>query len=206
MVYYGAYEKHVLYLLRNVIEVMNYEQPVFWDVGANTDQHSLFMSECVSQVHAFEPYPRILARLHASISENSLSNIAVHEVGLGCEQSVVQFYEPPEGNLGTGSFVENFRSCNSVQPIPLPIVRADDYMRERGVPEVDVIKIDVEGYEWAVLDGMKDTLEMSRPVVEMELSVSPGKDHLFSDLSELAVVFPSNYKFLMFHTFDRRTG
>ena len=53
--YYGAYEKHILYFLRDVMRTVYGNRGTFVDVGANTGQHSLFVSRFASEVHAFEP-------------------------------------------------------------------------------------------------------------------------------------------------------
>ena len=54
---YGAYEKDVLFFMRDYVRARNNPDAVFLDVGACEGQHSLFMSRLVKQVHAFEPFP-----------------------------------------------------------------------------------------------------------------------------------------------------
>ena len=210
VILYGAYEKHILYFLRDTVRAMGHEQTIFWDVGAHAGQHSLFMSQHAWRVHAFEPNPLILKRLHRAISTNGVSNVVVHEVGLGAEGSTIEFYDTPEvhhADHTTGSFVEGFHPHNSTQTkTRLPIVSSDEYMGDIGFREVHLIKIDVEGYEKEVLEGMRRTLESNRPVVEMELTIIPGQDRMFTSWEELASAFPAGYEFMMFQTYDRRVG
>lgn len=54
--YYGAYEKPVFFFLRDIMTSAYSDQGVFLDIGANTGQHSLFMSRHAKEIHAFEPW------------------------------------------------------------------------------------------------------------------------------------------------------
>lgn len=79
--FYGAYEKEYLYLFRDI--VAHVDQPVFWDVGANTGHNSLFMGQYCAAVHAFEPNPFVRNKLEDKIKKNAINNIDVHGVALG---------------------------------------------------------------------------------------------------------------------------
>jgi tRNA G46 methylase TrmB len=80
VLYYGAFEKPMLHWLRDTVALLADEDLVFLDVGANTGQHTLFMSRLVSEVHAFEPYPPVLEKLRGAIDRNQLANVSVHAV------------------------------------------------------------------------------------------------------------------------------
>jgi len=56
--FYGAFEKPLLFFLRDALASLQKENTVFVDIGANIGQHSLFMSRLVSHVHAFEPFAK----------------------------------------------------------------------------------------------------------------------------------------------------
>jgi len=81
ILYCGAFEKPQLYFMRDVMQKKG-AGGIFVDVGANTGQHSLFMSQYSKEVHAFEPYPPVLARFRDMVSLNRIQNIHVHPVGL----------------------------------------------------------------------------------------------------------------------------
>lgn len=164
------------------------------DVGANTGQHSLFMSKLVAEVHAFEPYPPVLARLNDAVESNSLDNVFVHPVGLGAANETLEFFEPPATNQGTGSFVLS-DGGKSEAVTRLQVVIGDEYLAQRGMERVDVMKIDVEGYEKNVLAGLAKTLERDRPVVVLEVTVAKGRDELFTSQNELIGAFPASYEF-----------
>jgi FkbM family methyltransferase len=195
---YGAYEKPLLHFLRNTLRALVPSGGVFVDIGANTGQHSLFLSPYAEQVHAFEPYPPVLARFRSMVEANHIDNVAIHPVGLGREAARLPFHEPDPTNLGTGSFVDGFRSEDAAVQT-LEIVVGDEALAAADVERVDLIKLDVEGYEKPVLEGLRATLAGSRPVVAMELTIDPASDDLFASEEELAAAFPPGYACRAFH-------
>jgi len=104
----GAFEKGILYFMRDTMKSLAPDGGTFLDAGANTGQHSLFMSPYVNHVHAFEPWESVLRRFNRMIEINGLKNIVVHPVGLGEREETLSFYEPPRSNTGIGSFVKGF--------------------------------------------------------------------------------------------------
>lgn len=195
---YGAYEKPLLHFLRDTLRTLAPSGGVFVDIGANTGQHSLFLSPYAAQVHAFEPYAPVLARFRAMLDANHIRNVTIHPVGLGREAARLPFHEPDATNLGTGSFVDGFRSEDAPVQM-LEIVVGDEALAAAGVETVHLIKLDVEGYEKPVLEGLRATLEGSRPVVAMELTIDPASDDLFASEGELAAAFPRGYACRAFH-------
>jgi FkbM family methyltransferase len=193
VLFMGAYEKDVLHLMRDLIEKR--KDGVFLDIGANTGQHSLFMSKHSTTVHAVEPYEPVLNRLRAAIERNGITNIKTYPVGFGEKEARLPFERPPDSNLGTGSFLKEFRPGNTPAE-ELQIVVGDEALADAGVTQVDVIKVDVEGYEKPVLRGLRRTLEASRPIVVMELTIDKAKPELFQHADELRATFPKDYSFL----------
>ncbi len=200
---YGAYEKPILYFMRDASS----DSGTFVDVGANTGQHSMFMSLHVREVHAFEPYPPVLESFEAMIEENGIENIVLHRVGLGSERARLPFFEGSSENQGTGSFVEGFSSKNEFVS-EFEIVPGDEVLGAAGIADIEIIKIDVEAYEKPVLEGLADTLLEHRPLVVLELTINPDQQLLFTSAAELEGAFPENYRILAFDRVrsDPRTG
>jgi FkbM family methyltransferase len=201
--YFGAYEKPELYFLRDTLLALGSSSVVI-DVGANTGLYSLFASRYANQVHAFEPYPPVLSRLRRVIETNEVPNITVHAVGLGASEANLRFYSPPEGNLGTGSFLQGFATGNRDAHEELPIVAGDAYLSRTGITRVDFIKMDIEGYEKPALTGLQQTLQRHRPIVLLEISIDPALPLLFRSMKELTSCFPGDYEF--FAISDRNLG
>jgi len=190
----GAYEKPELYFLRDVMQSVYSKQGTFLDVGANVGQHSLFMSRYATAVHAFEPYDLVLERFRLMKNLNKAENIVIHPVGLGNKNQRLPFYEPPADNLGAGSFVTG--SNPSVgRSVELEIVVGDDLLENANVSAVNLIKMDIEGYEPFALQGLSRTLAKNRPIVVFEVTVAPGKPFGFQSESQMRSVSPRTIGF-----------
>jgi FkbM family methyltransferase len=154
----GLYEDRFLEFVANQLS----SDAVILDIGANIGNHALYLAGKCSVVHAFEPNPAALKRLHRHIALNNIRNIVVHPFAMGERDETATFYEP-EGNLGAGSFVEH-----SGRKIELPIRKADDVVDELGLSRIDFIKIDVEGMEENVFRGLAKTIAQFRPLIDFE--------------------------------------
>lgn len=138
----------------------------FFDVGANVGQHSLFMSRLVNRVDAFEPSPTALDRFRRNVQRNGITNICIHPVALGDEDKIATLGSGFPGNSGS-------RSLNwslPLQPVSrVQVENGEAYFNRQRVPRVDLLKIDVEGYEKRVLEALRNRLEKDRPIIVMEL-------------------------------------
>ena len=186
--FYGAYEKGILFLLRDIVKEK--QNPIFIDVGANVGHHSLFMSKFCQEVHSFEPYDRVRNILMSRLLFNRCSNIIVHHVGLGEKDEFLDFYAPVGRNIGTGSFMAEHAKDNNIKIGKLEIVEGDLYISKLNLNRIDLIKIDVEGFEKNVLLGLRDTLEKYRPFVVMEYSTITRNNMTIKQLKE---ILPDGY-------------
>ena len=142
------------------------------DVGANVGLYSIACARRVPRGHvwAIEPDPRnaTLLRRHAELNEVA-DRITVVQAAAGAESGSIGF-----AALGIPqAYVEGVQSSD-ITPIRVPLVRLDET-----VPQADVIKIDVEGYEGQVLDGSTGLLDdgARRPrllVLEVHLDFLPA--------------------------------
>lgn len=205
VLYYGAFEKPMLNWMKDTANALERDDLVFLDVGANMGHHTLFASLFAAQVHAFEPYSPVLEKLRQAVDRNSLANVTIHPIGLGATAEMLEFFDPPSDNNGVGSFVRGFQD-RSPSKSYLQIVVGDDYLAEHLVSPVDMIKIDVEGYEKSVLRGLRKTLAKDRPVIILELTVNAGEDFLFQSSEELRGAFPEFYEFAELIYPEQRVG
>lgn len=165
--FFGAYAAHELHLLDRVarnIARRRGAKPVFADIGANVGNHTLFMSSRASRIVAFEPFPPVRSRLLDHVRINGLSHVTVLPVALGDTDGTTDFYHVSgHDNAGIGTTVQQ-RGWSRMEVDR----RRGDTLRE--LNDVDIIKVDVEGAEAAVLKGLSETLRRRRPVILMELS------------------------------------
>ena len=114
------------------------------------------------------------------------------------------FFAPPDNNLGLGTFAEEMSDENH-KIGDLPLVVGDNYLAEAGVDRIDLIKLDIEGFERHALIGLENTLAQNRPIVVLELNSSEGA---FQSKEQLFETFPADYEFWKFRPayFGTRLG
>lgn len=129
------------------------------DVGANVGVYTKLFSTLVEnrgQVHAFEPAPANFSRLQENIG--SKSNVVLNQAAVGKENGSIRLFMSDELNVDH----RVFDSGDGRQSIDVPVVSLDEYFSPG--QRVDVIKIDVQGYELSVLEGARRILEENRDI------------------------------------------
>jgi len=135
----------------------------FLDVGANVGIMTVKagVQWCPEgHVIGFEASPRIHAWLKGNLCLNGLEQVTVLNRAV-TERSgdFMTFFDAPDAKFGMGSLANRFGSAEQhVESICL-----DDAVSQAGVSHVDVIKVDVEGFELGVFRGARRILSQSRP-------------------------------------------
>ena len=144
---------------RLVLQQMGSALRTVFDVGANVGEWtSAALSAGAGHVHAFEISPSTSATLEAAHGGDP--RVTVNRVGLGdAEGSVTIRHFPGHPVLTTTTAFPH--DAPSVE-LEVPVRRGDGYMGEHGVEVIDLLKIDVEGAEPAVLRGFEDALGSGR--------------------------------------------
>ena len=162
----GIYEKRLLDNLRGFFD----EGAIAVDIGANIGNHSIYLSQDFQEIHCFEPNPETFGRLSRNVAANGLSNLKLHQVALGDEDTILPFNENQDGNLGNSGFVNDqiLTDTSSVRVVNIPVRSADDFIQSLGISRLDFAKVDVEGFEPQVFNGLRKTIERYRPLVAFE--------------------------------------
>jgi FkbM family methyltransferase len=128
------------------------------DVGANVGQFTLVAARRLGptgRVHAFEPTPELVAHVLSNLELNGLDNVVVNEVAVSDATGHAVLHLVEADDPGVNSIVNRSPGARTLE---VPTVSLDDYLAERGVGPVDVIKIDIEGAEMPALRGARDLL------------------------------------------------
>jgi FkbM family methyltransferase len=143
---------------------------VFVDVGANVGYYSLLAAQLVGprgRVVAFEPNVRVRARLEDHVRWNRVGDIvtvvgaALADVRDGALDLFVPERDEESGiaSLHRTPLLEG----KGATAMRVPSQRLDDWLEGSSLPRINVMKIDVEGAEARVLEGMRRTLLSRRP-------------------------------------------
>ena len=136
---------------------------MIFDVGANRGQYLDLVFEQFANhpimVHAFEPSPAAfadLSRRYAGRKQVALNNLALGSA-MG-EQTL--FYESPGSQLS--SLYPRRIQHHGIHLAKSELVRVetlDTYCTAHAITQIDLLKLDVEGYEWEVLQGASQLFE-----------------------------------------------
>ncbi len=160
---YGLYEYTALQFLLPLLVRMG--SPVVLDIGANIGNHALAFSHHAKAVYAFEPIPEIFQLLKENITQNGLDHVHALNRALSDDTGDATIYINRAGNLGSSSL---YQRNNQSESQTIRRQRGDDALAELGLDTVDFIKLDVEGHELNVIQGLEGTLGRCRPLVLME--------------------------------------
>jgi FkbM family methyltransferase len=171
--FFGVWEPAITALYRAALKPGD----VVIDIGANVGLHTLLASGLVGpkgRVHAIEASPWIHARLLRNLTANGARNVTTYNMAATAEPSQVGVYLHDTTNLGGTTIVaeEAARSGAAFEAMiegrPLSqIVPMEELLAAR------LIKIDVEGAEWLVAQGMVDLLPRLRADVDILIEVKP---------------------------------
>ncbi len=160
-----------------VIHELVFPGSICFDIGANIGVYSLIFSKLSGgscNVHSFEPVNHIRDKLVANARLNGYDGLNVNDFALGEAATTIDMYQVKEGvfRSGTSSFLKN-EAVDAIGPDnfevkPVSVSTLDNYVKERAISRIDFIKIDVEGFEWNVLQGAVNSVEQLRPSILME--------------------------------------
>jgi FkbM family methyltransferase len=175
---------------------------IVYDIGANVGYLSVELATHRQRdnitVIAFEPQRRLARNIRLAARLNDLDNLFVKECVVGSEMGDVSFSEMRHSVHGTAvSGVEN-----AITQYTVPQISIDDSVSDGRLPPPDVIKLDIEGYEYEALSGASQTLTKHKPIVIFEIS----------SMTEVAGRTPADYARLFrecgsyrFFTLDHRS-
>jgi FkbM family methyltransferase len=143
------------------------------DIGANVGAITLALARAsgrTGKVFALEPAPLIIERLRRNVALNQTLEgvVHIHQIGIS-DQSGFLKWEEDMKNRGNGSLF-------SEEGISVPVISLDEFCRENAIFQIRFIKIDVEGMEFEVFNGAKETLENLRPIILFE-SLAPTVEY-----------------------------
>jgi FkbM family methyltransferase len=166
---YAAYKAYTDRAERQLLRKILFPGAVVVDAGANVGIYSQFLSHCVGPsgvVHSFEPSPENFKRLRAATRK--LSNVRVSQVAVGQHSGKSNLYISDKLNVDHRTYpaAGSSRRC-----IPTEMVALDDYFRAG--ERVDLIKMDIQGYEVHALRGAKRILN-ENPEIKLLLEFWPS--------------------------------
>ena len=152
------------------------KESVCIDIGANIGNHSLYFSDYYRKVYSFEPSAKIFNVL--SLNSKLVDNIQCFNFGCSNEDKTTLLYSIST-NRG-GSFISSEEKEGETEKIEVKTLDAT----LQDIDNVGLIKIDVEGHEYEVLEGAEKTIRDNMPIILFE-----QHENNFSDNSSPSIEF-----------------
>jgi FkbM family methyltransferase len=154
---YGTREPLLTAWIYNYLSTHAFEG-IFVDVGANIGWHAIHAAQfsSVKSVIAFEPDAFNTWLLDRNLCLNNVQNVLIVNCAIGAQKGVAHLHRYKPSNLGRHSLLANYGYGSRT----VPLTDLDDALAAFGFSHcpVLILKIDVEGYEPAVIAGAQKTL------------------------------------------------
>lgn len=176
------------------LELLSATNPVLCvDIGANVGAYSkALLGSTDAIVFAFEPLPHAFSELE-TLRSKFPGRLRTYQVALGDTRGIsTLYYGHPKSELASLSSEVNlidYVGSSNTNKIDVQVEKLDSYLNvfKSIGEEIDFLKIDVEGFEWEVLQGAQDVLLHMRPrFVQLEFNIHQlFRGHSLFSLSEL---------------------
>ena len=151
---YRAFKAYTDRAERKLLRSILFAGAVVVDAGANIGVYSKFLSRCVGPtgvVHSFEPSPENFRRLQSATRK--LANVRLCQAAVGEYSGRSKLYVSDKLNVDHRTYATERDSRIAVQ---IDIIALDDYFKPG--QRVDLIKMDIQGYELHALRGTNRVL------------------------------------------------
>jgi FkbM family methyltransferase len=132
---------------------------VVFDIGANVGFYTVLASRLVTstgRVYAFEPLPHNLGYLRRHVAKNALQNVAIIAAAVAASPGRARF---------TAAVDRSQARLDPSGEIEVDVVAIDELVASNQLALPQIVKIDVEGAEFDVLQGMIETLRTAAPII-----------------------------------------
>lgn len=185
-----SYESNIQAILKKYIT----KGDIVFDIGANIGQFSIFFHHLISdsgKIISVEPDPNNVKYLSRNKELNNIKNIKIINCGLGSKKGVLKFYQDLKTGGRMGTFVKDFavnsdgRSYKKINVITL-----DDLISEFGFP--DFVKIDVEGFEFLLLQGYRNINDEITFMIEVRENTKSKVFNFFKEKKYKCILIDNN--------------
>ena len=168
-----------------------------FDIGANMGDTALNFSKITGEkgvIYAFEPDNINFTRATKNIQLNSVTNILLQNIGLGNVNQTLKLYKVNSGNQGMNRILSD---QINIPYSEIKVRKLDDFIDDNQINKIDLIKIDVEGYEMNVLNGGIRALKKLTPILFIEINDANLKLH--GNSASSLVKFLNDLNYTVYH-------
>lgn len=195
--HFGTHEPEATGIMRRAFRQLSAssDDPVVLDIGSHRGYYAFQAADILSEegtVYAFEPEPSNFEALRRGIETNGFGNVHAERCAIGAENTTGELKTARSSNSHTLQDVSMTSEKYTGETVETDVYRVDTYLQNADIApeEVDLLRIDVEGYEGAVFEGIEEVLNAdSDLLVFVELHphrVEPADLHSIVDALDAA--------------------
>jgi FkbM family methyltransferase len=158
----SSFEPEMEYILKLVKKRSN-----AIDIGANVGIYTKFLSKYFQNIYAFEP----IERAYKYIKRKKLDNVYLYPYALSNKNDTIELTTPIKMGVpryGNSTLEKNIASnFENYSTQKIKTKKLDDF----NIQDINLIKIDVEGHELEVIEGARDTIHRTKPVLLIEIDL-----------------------------------
>jgi FkbM family methyltransferase len=158
-------------LVQKELDHLLAEGMTVYDIGAGVGFYTVIAAQRVGRdgrVIAFEPYPPNARAIEHNLAINQLKNVTLIKNAVGSGRATLTVMAPDVASAHVRARTA-VRSEIEGRGVDVEVVAIDELIAEGDLPSPSLVKIDVEGDEVGVLEGMRGTIDRFRPVIVCEL-------------------------------------
>ena len=186
--------------IKFIFKLLGKEPQTIFDVGANIGYVTFQFRKRFNSanIYSFEPNPTVFSKL----SQSFLKDKKVHPLnrGVGATNGILNFYK--NNNSGTSSFLKpsTFHLKNlarTFEEINIEIINLTDYCMQNSLKNVDILKLDIEGFEIEALKGFTTFLIQKKvDIIYLEVNLSELYEN--QPVIDDVISFLFGYKYLLY--------
>jgi FkbM family methyltransferase len=155
-------------LYTTALDVMS-KRGVVLDIGANIGVTAMMAAQKAKRVYSFEPAPTTYKSLVQTIATNQMGHMVIPiNVAIGAVAGELSFYNDPNSASASHLLTGDTLARQSSEQVK--VMTLDRFASVWNIQQVDLIKIDVEGFEIDALNGGLDTISRLRPSAVIEFN------------------------------------
>jgi len=181
---YESHEPLTTHLMINELK----QNMVCIDLGSNIGYYAVIESNIIGKsgkIFAIEPSPINFLALKLNLENQKKNNFSAYNIAIGNKNEEMEFIISTKSNWSKVRM--NNEKINSTDKIiKIPVKTLDTFVNENNITKIDILRMDVEGFEYNIILGANETLEKFKPKIFVEIhKMYLGKEktcEIFKDL------------------------